>query len=200
MTASKSSKFRHLSRLVLSKWVVMLGLLWLTSCQNFPKSEVPIDAEDTKIYQGRIAFKSPDESFVSMFSWLESNANFRLTLRDRLALGGVRLLGNEENASVEFSNGQKEENIDLDQWIEDKLGISVPFLELWKCLSLQCKLIEEADQQEFDSHGRLETFSNNQWTFTLSYRESDPDSSTLRKLELRKGDTQIRIFFTKFLN
>lgn len=200
MSSSISYNFRDPNHLHQRTWIVAIGLLWLCSCQYFPKSEVPIDAEDTKSYQGRIAFKNPDHSFVTLFHWLESNSHFQLTLRDRLALGGIRLQGTESIAQVEYSNGQKEEDVDLDQWIEDKIGIAVPFKELWKCLSLKCKLIDEADQEKYDQFGRLEMFSSNQWSFTLSYRDVEPDSLILSKLEMHNDATEIRIFFSKFEN
>lgn len=200
MSASKSSKFRDHISLVPRTWIVAFVFLSLTSCQYFPKAEDLVDGEDSKTYQGRIAFKSPEQSFVTIFRWLESDSTFQLTLRDRLALGGVRLHGNENDATIEYSNGKIEEGVDLDEWIDDNLGISVPFKELWKCLSLNCKLIDEADQQEYDQYGRIESFAGNQWTFTFSYRDADSDSSILKKLEMRKEDTKIRIFFTKFEN
>ena len=200
MCASNSPKIRLHKRSVQIELVGVLGLLWLVSCQNFSNPDDPFDTKEAKIYQGRIAFKSPDESFVSVFRWQELNANFQLTLRDRLALGGIRIRGNENTATVEFSNGAKEENVDLDDWIEANLGITVPFVEMWKCLSLQCKLIDEAEQQEYDHQGRLKTFSHNQWKFAFSYLESGTDSSILRKLEFHKDDVKVRIFFSKFKN
>lgn len=195
-----SRNFQGACDLVLKSLTVGTGVLLFTSCQFFPKSELLPQEEATKTYQGRIAFKQPNHSFVTIFRWLESGSTFQLTLRDRLALGGVRVQGNENHATIEYSNGDKEEDVDLDDWIESNLGISLPFEALWKCLSLTCKLIDEATQREYDSYGRLEQFSSDQWTFKFSYKEKDPESTTLKKLEMNKDDTNIRIFFTKFKN
>lgn len=200
MRTSISRKIRYRNALVHIRWVSIVGILCLVSCQNFSIPEEPLDTEQLKIYQGRIAFKSPDESFVSLFRWEESNENFRITLRDRLAFGGVRIQGDENKATVEFSNGEKEENVNLDSWIEVNLGIPIPFVEMWKCLSLKCVLIDEADLHEYDAHGRLIAFTHNLWTFTFSYLKPRSSSSVLRKLELKKDDTEIRIFFSKFEN
>ena len=199
MNASNPSNICEHNRLVLKTWIVVLAFLWLTSCQNFPKSEDLIDGDYTKTYHGRIAFKSSERSFVTIFRWLESDSTFQLTLRDRLALGGVRLQGNDIAATIEYSNGKIEE-VDLDEWIDNNLGISVPFKELWQCLTMNCTLIDEADLQDYDQYGRVESFAGNQWSFTFSYRDEDPDSTILKKLEMRKDDTEIRIFFTKFEN
>lgn len=195
-----SSDFRGTSVLIIKTLIIGVGVFWLTSCQFFPESDVLTEEDATKTYQGRIAFKQPGQSFVSIFRWLESGSAFQLTLRDRLALSGVRLLGNENQATVEYSNGDKEEGVNLDDWIEENLGISLPFKELWKCLSLSCTLIEEAKQREYDSYGRLEQFVSNQWTFEFSFKEKDPESTTLKKLEMSKDDTEIKIFFTRFEN
>ncbi len=197
---SKSRNFQGASGLVLKSLTVGAGVLLITSCQFFPESELLPQEEATRTYQGRIAFKQPDQSFVTIFRWLESGSAFQLTLRDRLALGGVRVQGNESHATIEYSNGDKEEDVDLDDWIESNLGISLPFEELWKCLSMTCRLIDEAKQREYDAYGRLEHFSSDQWTFKFSYKEKDPDSTVLKKLEMSKDDTEIRIFFTKFEN
>lgn len=186
------------SNLKSGKWVLIVGLLGLASCQYFPVSEFPDHTKDTKTYQGRIAFKSPKQSFVTIFRWQESRSQFQLTLRDRLALRGVVLRGNDKQAQVEYSDGELVENVKLDEWIEDYLGITVPFKELWDCLSLKCRLIDEAAQQQYDQHGRLLSFISNSWAFTFSYRDPDPDSSTLHKLVLHKEDTKVQIFFTKF--
>lgn len=180
--------------------IVGVGVFFLTSCQIFSEPDVLTEEDATQTYQGRIAFKQPGQSFVTIFRWLESGSSFQLTLRDRLALSGVRLLGNENRATVEYSNGDKEEDVNLDDWVESNLGISLPFKELWKCLSLTCTLIDEGKQREYDSFGRLEQFISNRWTFKFSYKESDSDSTTLKKLEMRKDDTEIKIFFSKFKN
>lgn len=200
MSPSNSVHIRDPIRLYLRIGVVYFGLLLLCSCQFLLESKTPTDAEVTKTYQGRIAFKNPNESFVTVFRWLEFSSNFQLTLRDRLALGGVRIKGNESTAQVEYSNGKTVENVDLDHWIEDNLGLAVPFRELWKCLSLTCKLIDEAEQKNHDQHGRLEVFFSNQWKFTFSYRDDDPNSSILKQLEMRNDATEVRIIFTKFEN
>ena len=199
-SVSKSCNLHSAGGLVLKSLIVGTGVFWLTSCQIFTESDVLTEEDATKTYQGRIAFKQPGQSFVTIFRWLESGSAFQLTLRDRLALSGVRLLGNESQATVEYSNGDKEENVNLDEWIESNLGISLPFKELWKCLSLTCALIDEAKQREYDSFGRLEQFFSNRWTFKFSYKESDSDSTTLKKVEMRKDDAEIKIFFTKFKN
>ena len=200
MGASNSANFRDSIRLCQRIGIVWFGLFWLCSCQFLLESKEPVDAELSKTYQGRIAFKSPNESFVTVFRWLESSSNFQLTLRDRFALGGIRIKGNESTAQIEYSDGKTVENVDLDHWIEDNLGLSVPFRELWKCLSLTCKLIDEAEQKNHDQYGRLKVFISNHWTFTFSYRDDDPDSSILKQLEMRKDTTEVRIFFTKFEN
>lgn len=197
---SNSRNSQGASGLVLKSLTVGAGVFLVASCQFFPESELLPQEEATRTYQGRIAFKQPDQSFVTIFRWLESGSAFQLTLRDRLALGGVRVQGNESLATIEYSNGDKEEGVDLDDWIESNLGISLPFEELWKCLSMKCKLIDEATQREYDSYGRLERFSSDQWTFKFFYKEKDPDSTALKKLEMSKDDTKIRIFFTKFEN
>lgn len=200
MAISNSSKFRVHIGFVLKFCVVLTGVLWLASCQIFSKSELVIDEESTKTYQGRIVFKSPDQSFVTIFRWVGSDSVFELTLRDRLALGGVRLQGTDNQVTIEYSNGQKVKDANLDDWIEENLGLALPFKELWKCFSLECKLIDDSDTKEFDQFGRLEAFSSEQWAFVFSYEDSDKDSTTLKKLEMRKDDTEIRIFFTKFEN
>lgn len=200
MRVVNSFKLRAPNGLARTTWVVVIGILCLTSCQYFPKSSDSINEDEATHYQGRIAYKSSDQSFVTLFRWLESESDFQLTLRDRLALGGVRIEGNESTATVEHSNGKKEENVNLDTWIEDNLGISISFRELWKCLSLKCQLIDDAETQEYDQYRRLESFSSDQWTFTFSYRDDDPDSSILNELEMHKEDTEIKIFFTKFEN
>lgn len=200
MGVSNSAHFRDPIRLCQRFGIVLFALIWLCSCQFLLESQVPVDVEISKTYQGRIAFRSPSESFVTVFRWLETSSNFQLTLRDRLALGGIRINGNESTAQIEYSNGTTVENVDLDQWIEENLGLAVPFRELWKCLSLTCKLIDEAEQKNHDQHGRLETFFNDQWSFTFSYRDENPDSSILKELEMRKDETTVRIFFTKFEN
>ena len=197
---SKSRNFQGPIGLFLKSLIVGAGVFLVTSCQFFPESELLPQEEATRTYQGRIAFKQPDQSFVTIFRWLESGSAFQLTLRDRLALSGVRVQGNENQATVEYSNGDKEEGVDLDAWIEHNLGISLPFKELWKCLSLTCQLIDEGKQREYDSYGRLEQFSSDRWTYKFSYKDNDPDSKTLKKLEMSKDDTEIRIFFTKFEN
>lgn len=200
MVVSNSSKFSDLIGFVLKSLLVLSGVLWLASCQIFSKPELSIDEENTKTYQGRIVFKSPNQSFVTIFRWVGSDSVFELTLRDRLALGGVRLQGSENHATIEYSNGRKVEDVDLDAWIDENLGISLPFNELWKCFSLKCKLIDDAETQEYDQFGRLEAFSSEQWAFLFSYQDSNKDSTSLEKLEMRKDDTEIRIFFTKFEN
>lgn len=186
--------------MVLKSLTVGAGVFLFTSCQFFPESELLPQEEVTRTYQGRIAFKQPNQSFVTIFRWLESGSTFQLTLRDRLALGGVRVQGTESYATIEYSNGEKEEDVDLDEWIESNLGIALPFEELWKCLSLSCKLIDESKQREYDSYGRLEQFLSDQWNFKFSYKEKDPDSTALKKLEMSRDDTEIKIFFTKFEN
>ena len=188
------------SSLVLKSLTVGAGVLLVASCQHVSEPDLLSEEEATSVYQGRIAFKQPDLSFVTIFRWLESGSKFQLTLRDRLALSGVRVQGNENQVTIEYSNGDKEEDVDLDDWIESNLGISLPFKELWKCLSLKCQLIDEAKQSEYDSHGRLEKFYSNQWTLQFSYKEKDPDSTTLKRLEMSRDDTEIKIFFTKFKN
>lgn len=198
MSASNSFKLHAPKHLVRTTWVVVVGILGLTSCQYFPKTTDSIDAEDATKYQGRIAFKSSEQSFVTLFRWLESDSDFQLVLRDRLALGGVRIEGNDSTATVEYSDGKTEENVNLDAWIEDNLGISISFRELWNCLSLNCELIDDAETLEYDQYRRLETFTSDQWTFTFSYQDADPDSSILNRLELHKEDIEIKIIFTKF--
>ena len=200
LSEAKSWTLHNPGGIVLKPLIVGAGVFWLTSCQFFSDSEVLSEEDATSTYQRRIAFKQPDQSFVTIFRWLESGSSFQLTLRDRLALGGVRVQGTESHATIEYSNGDKEEDVDLDDWIESNLGISLPFKEMWQCLSLTCKLIDEAKQREYDSYGRLEQFFSNQWTFKFSYKEKDPASTTLKKLEMSKDDTEIRIFFSKFEN
>lgn len=170
-------------------------LFALAGCQPFSKSESIVDAEHTTSLKGRVAIQSPEQSFNGLFVFRESGGNFELTLRHRLAPLSVKIFGTEEAATIKTSTGQVEENVNLNLWLEDEFDVRLPFLELWRCLTLECSLISEGAEHQYDQDERLTSFQYKQWTFTVEYADKSLESKIVSQVTIEDDSVNLKFIF-----
>lgn len=177
----------------------VLVLLLVSGCQSLSREPLTPQTDDVDVLaiEGRIAIKSPAQSFNGSFRFKRVADQYELNLRDRTGFIRINLSGREESSTLTTSLGTKEENIDVNEWLFEEFGLSLPFLELWNCISLDCELIDEANKKEFDQDNQLIEFKYEQWVVSITYADSteSADSSipAVREFIIRGDDTEVTL-------
>ncbi len=170
----------------------LAGCQWLTIDPPPPLDNIELD------YDGRMLIRSPDQNLTMSFSWESVGQQFQLVMRGRLGMGGVLVEGEGNSATLTQSNGEIYENVDLDTWISDQVGVQVPFLELWNCLDLDCSIIDESENKTMDEQGRLAAFSYAEWEFTIQYHNRAKQTvDTIKELNIQKQSTTVRLLLNR---
>lgn len=176
-----------------------LVLLLVSGCQSLSREPLIAQTDDVDVLtvEGRIAIKSPVQSFNGSFRFKRVADQYELNLRDRTGFVQVKLSGKEESSTLSTSLGTTEENIDVNEWLLEEFGLSLPFLELWNCISLDCELIDEANEKKFDHDEQLSEFKYEQWIVAITYTDStestDSNISTVHEFIIRGDDTEVTL-------
>ena len=177
----------------------LLALLMSAACQSFAPT---LDVQQNKnvevlSFKGKIAIKSPVQSFTGSFRFKRVEDLYELHLRDRLGLVQINLSGTEESTTIATSLGTSQEDVDLNAWLHDEFGLSLPFLELWDCISLSCVPIDEANGKKFNPQNQLIEFVYEQWKISIEYVDSSESSeqveSRVQKFQIHGEDTKVTI-------
>lgn len=178
--------------------VVAIGCTMLVSCISLrpPSNSTGIDLNWSHVLQGRFIYKSPEESFSAVFTWRSKGSNYELRLRDRLGLRRIHITGKDEQAKIETSSGQILEDVDVQTWLKEELGISVPILELPKCLTMDCSLVKSGKNHIYDEQNRIIEFEYDAWTVQASYdSRNTKNSNAVKEIQMSNGAIKLRMIF-----
>lgn len=178
--------------------IVVVACVLLVSCLPLgsPGESTRIDPKWSQTLKGRFIYKSPEDSFSAVFTWKSKGSVYELRLRDRLGLRRIRIEGDGELADVETPDGQTLRDVDVQTWLEQELAISVPILELPKCLTMDCSFAKLGENHVYDELGRLIEFSHGVWTVQATYeKKATGDSNTVKEIQVLDGKTKMRLIF-----
>lgn len=194
MRTDRSSKVWRCVRLVVMGFACALVM----SCLPLSRSSENTGSEpqESQIVTGRVIYKSPGESFSAVFSWKSTESSYELRLRDRLGLRRVRIEGTNDSAKIETSRGESLEDVDLQLWLEDQFGISIPILELPNCMTMDCSMVRSGRNHQYDTYNRLVQFEYDSWTVKATYDSRVmEESNSVNELQLLNGETVVRMIF-----
>lgn len=176
-----------------------LVLLLVSGCQSLSREPLIAQTDDVDVLtiEGKIAIKSPVQSFNGSFRFKRVADQYELNLRDRTGFIQVKLSGTEESSTLTTSLGTTAENIDVNEWLLEEFGLSLPFLELWNCISLDCELIDEANEKKFEHNEQLSEFKYGQWVVAITYTDSTESAGSnipsVREFIIRGDDTEVTL-------
>lgn len=183
---------------VIGTFAVLVFLL-VSGCQSLSREPLIPQTDDVDVLaiEGRITIKSPVQSFNGGFRFKRVADQYELNLRDRTGFIRINLSGREESSTLTTSLGTKEENIDVNEWLFEEFSLSLPFLELWNCISLDCELIDEANEKKFEQDNQLIEFKYEQWVVSITYADSTESAGsnipTVREFIIRGDDTEVTL-------
>lgn len=178
--------------------IIVVACTLLMSCLSLsPATEkTELNSEDLQVLKGRIIYKSPEQSISAVFSWRSTGSEYVLRLRDRLGLGRVRIEGNNSSANIETSRGETLDDVDLQSWLTEELGISIPILELPNCLTMDCSFVRAGQNHMYDAQNRLIEFEYGAWTVKAIYDSNlSKKLNQVNEIQLLNGESKLRMIF-----
>ncbi len=177
---------------------ILLAGAVLVGCQPLTIPDLPdleIGDQGVTSASGRIIYKSDEGSGSLRFNWKSKDPRWELRLRSRLGTWRLHARGNVRIGDVVTSDGLDYKSIDVEKWIAEETGISIPILDLPGCMKMDCVMIESAMDERLDSQGRLVQFSFDDWLVGVEYVDNQEDSESVSEFEFKRDDTVVRVLF-----
>ncbi len=121
--------------------------------------------------RGRLAAKTDADAFNGSVVWTQAGSFVSLSFRGPLGVGGFRLVGNDEQITLDMSNGDRWELTSPAQELRQRIGGSVPLAGLRFWMLALPDPATPADL-EFGDDGLLRQLDQQGWVVSFdSYRQ-----------------------------
>ena len=170
----------------LSRLLLVFSLLTLAACASTPEK---LTQKDEWRVRGKFVFQTDDTRESGNFDWRQTGENYQVRFFGPLGFGSVRINGDQQQATVVSSRGEKQSSLPNDL-IYEITGVDIPLTDVPSWLEGK-PIAFHSEYAELDANGDIEAINVHGWQ--LTYQRFDDGSRRPKQIVAVQNNTRIKL-------